>query len=197
MMTAMNQLWVAVLPTVAAGVFGIAGTLAGRRQTVDQAAVEHGQWLRGQRQTAYLDALDAMDVALRDFAALGKERNRLYENALTGGGGDEGFQEHVVDRLDGIWRTLDKPVERARLLGPADVDDALQLASTAYEAMLSYVAGQLAETAQDRGWTRWEDVQNAALEARARVMVACQKELQEPPRPGRRIPRVLWRRPAR
>ncbi|MER6376295.1 hypothetical protein ABT255_50160 [Streptomyces mirabilis] len=193
----MNQLWLSVLPAVAAGVFGIAGTLAGRRQTTDEAAVEHGQWLRGQRQTAYLDALDAMDVALLDFAVLKKEWIHLFENSLTGGQGEEGFQEHIVDRLDGIWRAVDKPLERARLLGPIDVDEALQVASAAYEGMLRYVAGQLAETVQDREWTRWEDVHNEAWEARARVMVVCQKELQEQPRPGRRAGHGFWRRPAR
>jgi len=193
----MNQLWVAVLPTVAAGVFGIAGTIAGRRQTTDEAAVEHDQWLRGQRQTAYLDALDAMDTALRDFAALAEDWNRRYENAMTGGGGEEGFQEHIAQELAGISRAVDKPLERARLLSAADVDEALQVASTAYEAMLRYLEGQLDEPAQDRGWTRWEGARNAAWEARARVMVACQKKLQDPPRPGRRTGRAPWRRPAR
>ncbi|WP_345656587.1 hypothetical protein [Streptomyces siamensis] len=48
----MSEAWAAIIAAVAAGVFGIAGILtgivAGRRQTVDQATVEHGQWLRGQ-----------------------------------------------------------------------------------------------------------------------------------------------------
>ena len=193
----MNQLWVAVLPTVAAGVFGIAGTLAGRRQTTDEAAVEHDQWLRGQRQTAYLDALDAMDEVLRDSAALREDWNRRYENAMTGGGGEEGFQEHIAEELAGISRAVGKPLERARLLSADDVDEALHVASTAYEAMLRYLEGQLDEPAQDHGWTRWEDVQDAAREARAGVMLACQKKLQDPPRPGRRAGRAPWRRPAR
>jgi hypothetical protein len=196
-MTAMNQLWVAVLPTVAAGVFGIGGTLAGRRQTTDVAAVEHDQWLRGQRQTAYLDALDAMDAALRDSAALREDWNRRYENAVTGGGGEEGFQEHIAGELDGISRAVGKPLERARLLSATDVDEALHAASTVYEALLRYLEGQLDEPAQDRGWTRWEDARHAAWEARARVMVACPKKLQDPPRPGRRTGRAPRRWPAR
>ncbi|MFJ9634467.1 hypothetical protein ACIRU8_42920 [Streptomyces sp. NPDC101175] len=183
----MNELWIAVLPTIAAGTFGIVGTLAGRRQTTDEAAVEHEQWLRGQRQTAYLEALDAMDVALHEFGTLRREWGDLFEHAVAGGGGEEGFYVHVVNRLDSIGRALEKPLERARLLGPEEVDVHLQVASKAYAALNRYVTRQLDETTPDTGWTRWDGIHNTAREERAAVMVACQKKLQTPARPGRRI----------
>ncbi|MFF7795572.1 hypothetical protein [Streptomyces sp. NPDC007991] len=67
----MDQGWAAIVAAIAAGFFGITGVFAGivvgRRQTVDQAAVEHGQWLRGQRQEAYIKFLEAWEQALADF----------------------------------------------------------------------------------------------------------------------------------
>ncbi|MFE2821919.1 hypothetical protein [Streptomyces sp. NPDC059271] len=62
----MSEAWAAIIAAVAAGFFGIGGILTGiivgRRQTTDQATVEHGQWLRGQRQAAYTEALAAWDA---------------------------------------------------------------------------------------------------------------------------------------
>ncbi|MFG2125363.1 hypothetical protein [Streptomyces sp. NPDC048710] len=55
-----------------AGTFGVAyvGYHGTRRQTADQASIEHGQWLRGRRQEGYTALFPAWDAAgkeLRDF----------------------------------------------------------------------------------------------------------------------------------
>ncbi|GEK04453.1 hypothetical protein [Streptomyces sp. 1-11] len=61
----------AVVAAIAAGVFGIAGALTsilvGRRQTTDQAAVEYGQRLRGQRQEAFANYFKAWDKTHQQF----------------------------------------------------------------------------------------------------------------------------------
>ncbi|MFJ2241832.1 hypothetical protein [Streptomyces sp. NPDC087859] len=63
----MNEAWGAVVAAVAAGVFGVGGALVGiyvgRKQTTDQAQVEHEQWLRGERREAYVAYLAAHDAA--------------------------------------------------------------------------------------------------------------------------------------
>ncbi|WP_367324743.1 hypothetical protein [Streptomyces sp. HUAS ZL42] len=51
-MSRMGEQWGTVVAALigVGGVFG--GIFLGRRQVTDQAAVEHGQWLRGQRREA-------------------------------------------------------------------------------------------------------------------------------------------------
>lgn len=59
----MSESWGMLAAAIAAGLLGIGGVLlglvVGRRQVSDQAQVEHGQWLRGQRMEAYLEFLRA------------------------------------------------------------------------------------------------------------------------------------------
>lgn len=58
----MGEQWATIMAAVIA-VCGVpVGILVGRWQVTDQAAVEHGQWLRGQRQEAYIALLDAWDT---------------------------------------------------------------------------------------------------------------------------------------
>lgn len=70
-MAHMDQGWAALIAAIAAGIFVLGGAwigfLGGRRQTADQAAVEHAQWLRGQRQEAYIKFLEEWERALADF----------------------------------------------------------------------------------------------------------------------------------
>lgn len=65
----MSDGWGAVIASVATGVFVLVAAYwaykAGRRQVKDQAVVEHEQWLRGQRQEAYLGFLPSLDRLLR------------------------------------------------------------------------------------------------------------------------------------
>ena len=45
----------------------LAGIYVGRWQVTHQARVEHGQWLRGQRQEAYVALLGVWDTCVKDF----------------------------------------------------------------------------------------------------------------------------------
>lgn len=66
------------------GVFS--GIIVGRHQVTDQASVEHGQWLRGQRQEAYTAFLTAWDAGIPEFRELVLEsdvRHPRWPTCLT------------------------------------------------------------------------------------------------------------------
>ncbi len=61
----MSDTAIFIFAVAVGGLFALVGAYigyrAGRRQTSDQATVEHGQWLRGQRQHAYLAFVGTWD----------------------------------------------------------------------------------------------------------------------------------------
>ncbi|MFJ4473267.1 hypothetical protein ACIP2X_38035 [Streptomyces sp. NPDC089424] len=195
-MTRMDQGWAAVIAATAAGVFGFSGVFAGlivgRRQTTDQAAVEHGQWLRGQRQTAYLETIDALDAALTKIEDLRDDWDTLYERVVTTSGEDT-FEEYVARvGLEARERGA-RPLERAVLLGPREVDDALHVFETRWMDLESYLRSQANGASHDQAWQGWESARMGALEAREAFFSIAQGVLWEAPRPGRGGRGVSWR----
>ena len=113
----MSESWGAVVAAVAAGVFGIAGTFAGifvgRRQTTDAAAVEHRQWLRGQRQEAYVAFLAAWDNLVRAMSAYARPQTEAEVSAS--------YEEVDADFIANVLepsRAVATLLERVQLLGP-------------------------------------------------------------------------------
>ncbi|MFF0778473.1 hypothetical protein [Streptomyces sp. NPDC003720] len=121
----MNEAWAAIIAAIAGGVFGIAGILAGiyvgRRQTTDQADVEHQQWIRGQRQQTYTQFLAAWDTAINQTGPI---LTHLSDHLRLGGSrGMQGWALNVatvVRDLLGATGPAVKAVESVQLLGPAD-----------------------------------------------------------------------------
>ncbi|WP_157968686.1 hypothetical protein [Streptomyces geranii] len=183
-MTSMDQGRAAIIAATAAGVFGItgafAGLIVGRRQTIDHAAVEHGQWLRGQRQTACLEAIDAIDALLTETECL---RTEWDERRSLVNGGVGSFVLYVGELLLDARKSASHPLERAVLLGPRSVDDALQRLETAYMEVNRYLLGQAEEPARDHDWADWEPVWMGVLEARESLFNTAQGVLWEPPGP--------------
>lgn len=115
----MSEAWAAIVAAVAAGLFGIGGILTGiivgRRQTTDQATVEHGQWLRGQRQTAYTEALAAWDVFEVEAEAFWER----YEFGSPDGSNAREVQRHKISLLQGPGGKVQQALQVSTLLGPA------------------------------------------------------------------------------
>ncbi|MFJ2008718.1 hypothetical protein [Streptomyces chartreusis] len=182
----MDQGWAALIAAAAASTFGIAGAFAGliigRHQTMGQATVEHNQWLRGQRQTAYIEAIRAIDAALTELENLRTEWDKRLERSILDGG-TESFEPYVRQLLIDSRKIAISPAVRAVLLGPCSVYDALQQLETAYMAMDGYLSKQAEDPARDRDWTEWNPVWTEVLEARKVFFHTAQSVLWELPDP--------------
>ncbi|MFJ3807279.1 hypothetical protein ACIPWE_13105 [Streptomyces sp. NPDC090073] len=180
-------------PVILTAALGVAGTVVvayigihgNRRQTTDQAAVEHEQWLRGQRQEAYVALLDAWDTAvskLEHTVDVWPER----EEWLDGQGGEpyeleKAVEEDLVDARQG----LSKPLDRAAILGPASVDAAVSAMDNAFDAASGYLNHQSnPDEPFERDWHSWPTLMTRAHQARRQFTEASKLVLRTPPRPG-------------
>ncbi|MEV6379027.1 hypothetical protein AB0M31_06345 [Streptomyces sp. NPDC051773] len=125
----MNEAWGAVVAAAAAGVFGVGGVLAGiyvgRRQTTDQAQVEHEQWLRGQRREAYIAFLAVFDRANKQVDEVTESIEKYLDPAQY----DEGrFEEQrrafFEEKVGGAWEMHYAAYDAVLLLGPTSVAEA-------------------------------------------------------------------------
>lgn len=190
----MSDAWGAVVAAVAAGVFGIigilAGILVGRRQTVDQAAVEHGQWLRGQRQQAFATYLDTWDRACEGFKSFADDidehtdRNNFHPDRY-----EEELAESVGRLLDEILTPTLKPYEHLMLLVPDAMKETAVAADNALLRMLECLE-QLALCDEATGSVHaaqgaWAEAVSKAELAREELFQAARTVLLEPPSPKR------------
>jgi hypothetical protein len=181
----MDQGWAAVIAAAAAGLFGIGGALAGivvgRRQTQDQAHVEHGQWLRGQRQAAYIALLEGWDAeisALRDAQESWDARVLAWTESggaaeLPGAG-----TRQTLTTAAGRIRNL---VERVDLLGPRAANEAMRELEDAFVAVRDEINAQIDRDQPFVDWDVWYGVLNKAAIARTGFHVAAADVLRTPP----------------
>ncbi|WP_333774484.1 hypothetical protein [Streptomyces sp. IBSBF 3136] len=176
----------AVVAAAAAGVFSIIGILAGlyvgRRQTVDQASVEHAQWLRNQRQEAYLQLVDAWEAALDDL--------RAHQNAW-----DDRVQEHgrvraqdapwarVAEGTERVWAVLRPKMERVELLGVPRGTEAFAALYEAWRDLDDHFDAQAGQEPSAADWEAWSRVVARAIVARQNFLVAASQALRTPPSP--------------
>lgn len=188
-MTRMNEAWAAITAAIAAGVFGIGGSIAGlyigRSQTADQADVEHGQWLRGQRQEAYVTLLDAWDGAIRTLQSVVDVWE--HANEEIGQGVEYTLDELVTKRVGLAWDQIARPIEGAHLLGPDTVEQAVEQLEPAFEAMTQFLHAQAAPQAPgtEEDWGPWTNLLSQAHQARRGLVAAAKATLGTPPRPAR------------
>ncbi|MFF0216468.1 hypothetical protein [Streptomyces vinaceus] len=93
---------------------------AGRRQVRDQGSIEHAQWLRGQREQAYLTFLASCERA----AAAGRLRRDVWERIEVDNPDAETLQD-LRGEAQRVGRDFSEavdqilePLERIRMLGP-------------------------------------------------------------------------------
>ncbi|MEU9466645.1 hypothetical protein AB0D78_08300 [Streptomyces avermitilis] len=119
----MTEQWGTVVAALIAATAALAGVLMGRRQVTDEAQVEHEQWLRGQRQEAYVTYLDMVDQALMQLDDIVTSADR-YEEATNEGHEWYEIFERIDARGEAAWGLVRKPQERVYLLGPEKVNAA-------------------------------------------------------------------------
>jgi len=151
----MDQGWAALIAAVTAGVVGL---WVGRRTVRDQAQVEHGQWLRNQRQEAYVRVLDTWDTALRSLEEIvdgAEERKRRHEREVeTSDGGVMFFEYRIRAEVERASGPVNEALERVRLLGP----DAVEKAAKNLEDALQGLGGAIrAHTGEEEVEEHWPD----------------------------------------
>jgi hypothetical protein len=186
----MNEATGAVVAAIAAGAFGIGGSFlgiyVGRRQTTDQAQVEHGQWLRGQRQEAYVQFLNAWEEAItldKDYAA-----NWVYMTAEIPhfeGDGEEAMLESVTERTQQALDKVRPFLERVQILGPTGVE----LAATDLNTTLVDLRNELLHLVpgngpEDASWELFGRLMSWAPQQRERFVKAARDVMRAAPRPG-------------
>ncbi|WP_371605025.1 hypothetical protein OG345_42160 (plasmid) [Streptomyces sp. NBC_01220] len=116
----MAEGWGMVAAAAIALVGVLCGLFIGRRQVRDQAQVEHGQWLRGQRQEAYANFLTAWNEMIPKFESRILDEQRI-EDLDRASEWDEA-RSAVADRMEEDQRPLQQAAERVLMLGPESVD---------------------------------------------------------------------------
>lgn len=190
----MNEAWGAVVAAVAAGVFGIIGILAGiyvgRRQTTDQAQVEHGQWLRGQRLEAYTGLFTAWDAAIRELRAFqdGWDDATGFFHAYGSPDGDIDIITVTEQTTAEVWERLGPHVERAELLGPSPVQVATVGLREAYSDLRTCLLEQARSASEEIVWPVWRGKLGRADVARSQFHAAASEVLRTPPSPQGELP---------
>ncbi|MDC2960374.1 hypothetical protein PO587_38710 [Streptomyces gilvifuscus] len=164
----MSETTATILAAIAGGLFALAaayiGYRAGRRQTTDQATVEHGQWLRGQRQQVRVHAY-AQDPSLEDPVTTARRTT------------------------DTASKSIRKAKERVDLLGPSLVEKRADEMLRWFFVIFSEIQGEGAATGPN--WDRWRGVLLRANMKRFDFQGAATHTLRRPPSPEGEPP---WRR---
>ncbi|WP_445520409.1 hypothetical protein [Streptomyces sp. NEAU-174] len=194
----MDEGWAAVAAGVAAFLGAVAsGWYTGRaarqgaekaadavlRQVVDQGAIEHGHWLRNQRQETYVTYIGEWDRAL---AAVEEqwERARLR---IGGPPQSDGIQAaDIRDELDRATISVETCYERLMVLGPESVEErALELLGDLQDLRLRAweMAGDVTGGRAGPIHDAWTQTRNSMHESRAEFLYAVRDVLGAAPKP--------------
>jgi uncharacterized protein YukE len=188
----MADIWGAVVGPAIGVVGALSGVLLGRRSVRDQAQVEHEQWLRGQRQEAYVALFDAWDKAMVELQQLIDEsEERIHYNDRSAAY-PEDIHDGLVRAVDRAAVPVRRPLERVQLLGP----DAVDVPCAEMGEALRHLEASLMSHAATPQWPNHRLYQEAcrlAAQARRAFLEASREAMRTPPRPGRRR-RLSWRR---
>lgn len=198
--------------TVAAAAIGFAGLfvglIVGRRQVRDQAQVEHGQWLRAQRQEAYVAFLDRWDQAVKDMHSIVKDwdlslRALEYRKDLIVEADGISAAAAAEEQWDeGVWGTTyahetstTRTLERVQLLGPEPLEDISgemqQLLSGMRGGILDMLAVKSDPDSEVPG-VEYREAWLATVNARYRFLEAARDVTRTAPDIGKR--KRWWRR---
>ncbi|WP_331758856.1 hypothetical protein OH782_42450 (plasmid) [Streptomyces sp. NBC_01544] len=189
----MTDGWGTVAAAAIAVIGAFVGLFVGRRQVRDQAQVEHGQWLRGQRQEAYSTFLAAWDQAEKNFDGLvnswEEESSIAREVEWHSGDGWESLGLDWARQTHESEQSVTGPLEAIYLLGPDEVQQRVGNMASALANMRGLLMGipRLAEQGSaDSAWQEHPRLKVAMIEARARFLDASRAVLQTAPDTGRK-----------
>jgi hypothetical protein len=175
-----------IFTAIAGGLFALAvaciGYRAGQRQTTDQTTVEHGQWLRGQRQQAYVAFVDTWDTTVDSLQRLQQSWEPRVREYQQGDRLDD-WTEESSRLLGDAWRAVRRDLERVELLGPQRIDAAVRAMVDAFREMREVIATQMSTGATCPHWDEWNSVTVRANTARFNFHAAAIRTLRQPPSP--------------
>ncbi|MFG3380038.1 hypothetical protein [Streptomyces sp. NPDC047999] len=182
----MTEQWGAIAAVIAA-VAAIAGVLLELRTTTDQAHVEHEQWLRDQRQEAYLKYADASDTAWGEFKHLVELRLAYSEDHIDDPGveSEKAFLERLDREARQAWERVSKPYEGVLLVGPPELNE---VASSSRDRLSELRALAVGDASVDM----YQAVEAQAKSSRDDFLVAARSVLWTAPKRPRSL--RWWRR---
>ena len=191
-MHAMSNTAATILTAIAGGLFTLGtatiGYRGGRRQTTDQAGVEHGQWLRGQRQEAYVQFLEQWEKALTEYKEMEDPISSApYDPERSSYPGN--FDEAEYNAYYGATqKPLDdvRPfLERVIILGPAQVERAADVLNTTLVEIRQTLLRELADSPEASSqWRDFREAVSRAPEQRQMFVKAARDAMRTAPRPG-------------
>jgi hypothetical protein len=180
----MDQGWAALAAAVAAGVFALGGAwvgfLGGRRQTTDQAAVEHAQWLRGQRQEAYIRFLEEWERALADFDQFEQQPEAWFNIPPERDPGP--YHAAFYEAADEPTTRLRPFLERLTILGTTEVESAALALNKVLVDLQTVLGRGLDGDGPD--WVAYRRVFERGEPQRRLFVQRAQKVMLTAPRPG-------------
>ena len=172
----MSDQWPVILTAALglAGTFGVSylGYRGTRRQTADQASIEHGQWLRERRQEAYTALFPAWDVAVKDLREFQYGWQQLMEAQEEE---DEGYEPWflVEQKADDVYAALRPHIELCELLGPQNVNQAAEGLHDAFRRLRKVMEEQAQGQPSRVVWETWDAELARAAVARHNFQLAC------------------------
>ncbi|MFJ2225595.1 hypothetical protein ACIOFY_36835 [Streptomyces anulatus] len=165
----MDQGIAAVIAAGAAGAVAVAGSFigvwVGRRQVRDQAHVEHEQWLRGQRQEAFVEFLAIWDGAVAQLQERTLDDDNIAVLNHTDGWDTE--NELVAEAMHQDRIPVLRAGERVLMLGPQPVAHATTAMLDALEDVAVGIGAQYLDP-PPRGTGRYDTYWAAVAAASVR-----------------------------
>jgi hypothetical protein len=180
----MTEGW-GMVAAAAIGVIGaLCGLIVGRRMVRDQAQVEHEQWLRGQRQEAYVALLSAWDETVPKF-----EEHVIEEHEIEILDEENGWADAAVvvrAQAEALAEPVKKAVERVHMLGPRPVDAAATAMLETVADLAVGIAAQFVPSDVAGRFATYEEAKAATDARRDAFVVEARKVVQTAPDPKRR-----------
>ncbi|MFK0045551.1 hypothetical protein ACIQU4_15760 [Streptomyces sp. NPDC090741] len=155
------------------------GLFIGRSQLRDQAQVEHGQWLRGQRQEAFVALIAAWDevISRLEERVLSDESLRAINDTDSW---DEAFNA-CVERVTEHRRPFRKAAERVQMLGPESVDQAVSSMLATVEKLAAGLGAQYVGPPEDDPRHMYISARSEVDASRAAFLDAARSALHQTP----------------
>ncbi|MFG2539894.1 hypothetical protein ACGFU4_32115 [Streptomyces sp. NPDC048511] len=157
----------------------LCGLFIGRRQVRDQAQVEHGQWLRGQRQEAFVHFLTVWDETVPKFESrVLSEEESIYLDRMDGWDEAGTF---TVEAMETDRKPLRQAAERVQMLGPETVETAVNAMLDTIAKMALGIGGQYAVGPQDDNLHDYWESMGEVEPKRAAFVAASRSALRQTP----------------
>ena len=180
-----------IITAIAGGLFALGaayiGYRGGRRQTADQAQVEHQQWLRGQRQEAYVQFLEYWEKALALYADMEEywHEDWIYVHPDYEGDPTDDMAQTIGEAAQKPINDLRPFLERVIILGPTTVEKTARELNTTLIELRQQIGQQIPGFGPpDATWGEFHRLMSWAPEQRQMFVKAARDVMRAAPRPG-------------